>query len=121
MKIEMEETTMARLPRLKDKIAVVTGSGSGIGEGIVRSFAEEGARVLVANVRSSFICMQQAVKDMKERGGGSIINVGSVNAYIGESKLMAYSPSKVALMTLTKILASYLNNYRIRVNQLYLG
>ena len=34
--------------RLKDKVAVVTGSGAGMGEGIVRLFAEEGARVVVS-------------------------------------------------------------------------
>jgi len=36
--------------RLKDKIAVVTGAGSGFGEGIARRFAEEGARVLIADI-----------------------------------------------------------------------
>jgi NAD(P)-dependent dehydrogenase (short-subunit alcohol dehydrogenase family) len=34
---------------------------------------------------------------------------------------MAYSASKGAMMTLTKNLASYLNQYRIRVNQLNVG
>src|SRR6266545_3281149 len=160
--------------RLKDKVAVVTGSGAGMGEGVVRLFAEEGARVVVSgrdeekgeavaseivakgaravfvradvtveaecralidktverygvidvlvnNVGSAFICMQQAVKYMKERRQGSIINIGSVNAYIGEPKLMAYSATKGAMMTLTKNTASYLNQYRIRVNQLNVG
>ena len=35
--------------RLKDKIAIVTGGGSGFGEGIVRKFIAEGARVVVAD------------------------------------------------------------------------
>jgi 3-oxoacyl-[acyl-carrier protein] reductase len=35
--------------RLKDKRAIVTGGGSGFGEGIVRKFATEGARVLIAD------------------------------------------------------------------------
>ena len=35
--------------RLKDKIAIVTGAGSGFGEGIARKFVAEGARVLVAD------------------------------------------------------------------------
>ncbi len=35
--------------RLKDKCAIVTGGGSGFGEGIVRKFVAEGARVLVAD------------------------------------------------------------------------
>lgn len=36
--------------RLENKVAVVTGAGSGFGEGIARRFAEEGARVLLADI-----------------------------------------------------------------------
>ena len=36
--------------RLSNKIAVITGGASGIGEGMVRRFAAEGARVIVADV-----------------------------------------------------------------------
>ncbi|NQV83750.1 MAG: glucose 1-dehydrogenase [Rhodospirillales bacterium] len=38
--------------RLKDKIAVVTGAGSGFGEGIAQRFAAEGARVLAADINA---------------------------------------------------------------------
>jgi NAD(P)-dependent dehydrogenase (short-subunit alcohol dehydrogenase family) len=36
--------------RLKDKVAIVTGSGAGIGEAIALKYAEEGARVVVAEI-----------------------------------------------------------------------
>jgi NAD(P)-dependent dehydrogenase (short-subunit alcohol dehydrogenase family) len=77
--------------------------------------------IFATNVRGPFLCIREAVAYMKERRSGSIINIGSVNAYIGEPKLMAYSASKGALMTLTKNTASYLNQYRIRVNQINPG
>jgi len=35
--------------RLKDKVAIVTGGGSGFGEGIARKFVAEGAKVIVAD------------------------------------------------------------------------
>ena len=58
---------------------------------------------------------------MKTRGGGSIVNIGSVNAYIGEPKLGPYSVSKGGLMTLTRNAAATLNRYHIRVNQINVG
>jgi 3-oxoacyl-[acyl-carrier protein] reductase len=39
--------------RLEGKTAIVTGAGSGFGEGIARRFAEEGARVLVADLNEA--------------------------------------------------------------------
>lgn len=39
--------------RLKDKIAIVTGAGSGFGEGIAKRFAEEGCKVVVADINDA--------------------------------------------------------------------
>jgi 3-oxoacyl-[acyl-carrier protein] reductase len=36
--------------RLKDKVAIITGAGSGFGEGIAKRFAQEGAKVLVVDI-----------------------------------------------------------------------
>ena len=41
--------------RLKNKVALVTGGASGIGEATVRRFLEEGARVVVADIRQKAI------------------------------------------------------------------
>jgi NAD(P)-dependent dehydrogenase (short-subunit alcohol dehydrogenase family) len=77
--------------------------------------------IMAVNLRAPFLCLQEAVKSMKTRGGGSIVNIGSINAYIGEPKLGAYSVSKGGLMTLTRNAAATLNRYRIRVNQINVG
>jgi len=77
--------------------------------------------IMHVNLRAPFLCLQEAVKSMKARGGGSIVNIGSVNAYIGEPKLGPYSVSKGGLMTLTRNAAATLNRYRIRVNQINVG
>jgi NAD(P)-dependent dehydrogenase (short-subunit alcohol dehydrogenase family) len=77
--------------------------------------------IMHVNLRAPFLCLQEAVTSMKMRGGGCIINIGSVNAYIGEPKLGPYSVSKGGLMTLTRNAAATLNRYRIRVNQINVG
>jgi NAD(P)-dependent dehydrogenase (short-subunit alcohol dehydrogenase family) len=77
--------------------------------------------IMAVNLRAPFVCLQEAVASMKTRGGGSIVNIGSVNAYVGAPKLGPYSVSKGGLMTMTRNAAAALNRYRIRVNQLNVG
>ena len=48
--------------RLQDKIAIVTGGASGFGEGIVRRFASEGARVVIADLNEA--AAQKLAKDV---------------------------------------------------------
>lgn len=50
--------------RLKDKTAIVTGGASGFGEGIVRRMAQEGARVMVADINAD------AARDVAAEHGG---------------------------------------------------
>ena len=77
--------------------------------------------IMAVNLRAPFILLQESIAPMRARGGGSVINIGSVLAYVGEPKLGAYSVSKGGLMTLTKNAASLLNRDRIRVNQINVG
>lgn len=78
-------------------------------------------RIFAINVRAPFILMQEAVPHLEQQGGGAILNIGSINAYIGEPKLTAYSASKGALQTLTKNAAAQLNTKKIRVNVINAG
>ncbi|MGQ0604482.1 MAG: SDR family NAD(P)-dependent oxidoreductase [Anaerolineales bacterium] len=53
--------------RLKDKNAIVTGAGSGIGRAIAQGFVREGARVLCADINE--IAAQQTMNDIRATGG----------------------------------------------------
>jgi NAD(P)-dependent dehydrogenase (short-subunit alcohol dehydrogenase family) len=180
--------------RLQDKVIIVTGSTTGIGEAIARRCVAEGAKVLVngrdeeraqqlvaelgnntayhiddladagaaqriveaavqafgrldglvnnaafivrstlattdaalfdqvmaVNVRAPLLLMKTAVPHLKA-SQGSVVNIGSVNAYTGEPKLLAYSISKGALMTMSRNLANVLAVEKVRVNHLNVG
>ena len=179
---------------LKDKVIIVTGSTTGIGEAAARRCAAEGARVLVhgrdrargeklvaslgnaaalhvddlsdaeapqrivesalsafgkidgivnnaawvvrsnldttdaklfdramaINVRAPMLLIKAAIPHLK-RTAGSVVNIGSINAYTGEPNQLAYSMSKAALMTMSRNLANVLAADRVRVNHFNVG
>jgi NAD(P)-dependent dehydrogenase (short-subunit alcohol dehydrogenase family) len=190
--------------RVQDKVAIVTGAGTGIGQGIAVELAREGAKVVVANrnaetgeetarlareagstsgtggtavfqptdvtreadcqalveaavaqfggldvlvnnagifpratleqtteelwdqifavnLKGVFFCCKHAMPVMRERGGGSVINIGSINAYVGGANLFPYSASKGGLLTLTRNLAASWARHHVRVNFLNPG
>ncbi len=181
--------------RLKDKVILVTGSTTGIGEGMVRVFAREGARVMIhgrrrdqaqrlaeeiggdasfaigalenpevpaaliektvahfgridslvnnaavithgtieetdsdafdltvaVNLKAPVFLIRAVLQYFRRQGAGSILNIGSVNAYCGERNLCIYSACKGALMTLTRNVADAHAAEGIRVNQLNVG
>ena len=79
-------------------------------------------RMFAINARSPRMVAQRAAAAFKAQGqGGSIVNIGSVNAYGGTPNLIAYSMSKGALMTMTRGLSTALAEDLVRVNQLNLG
>jgi NAD(P)-dependent dehydrogenase (short-subunit alcohol dehydrogenase family) len=52
--------------RLKDKVAIITGSGGGIGKGIAERFAREGAKVIINDISQEKV--DAAVADIKQKG-----------------------------------------------------
>ena len=78
-------------------------------------------QIFAVNIRAPFVLCQEAVRHMKRRKSGCIVNVGSGNGYCGGETLLPYSASKGALLTFTRNLSNYLTRYRIRVNQVNPG
>ena len=68
------------------------------------------------NLKGLIFFSQAVAKAMKEQGGGKIINVASVAAYMHETNNGIYAISKAAVVTATKIMAQEWAEYNIRVN-----
>lgn len=62
--------------RLENKIAIVTGAGRGIGEGIALRFAEEGARLIINDVNEADA--NRTVETVQNKGGQAVAVIGSV-------------------------------------------
>lgn len=74
------------------------------------------------NVEGVFLCSQAAARQMVKQGtGGSIINISSCAANKADRKHAAYSASKAAVITFTRILALELGQYGIRANAILPG
>ncbi|GHJ40899.1 3-oxoacyl-ACP reductase [Streptomyces sp. TS71-3] len=71
---------------------------------------------LAVNLRHHFFAIQAVTPGMRELGGGSIVNMGSVSAHIPLTRMPAYIASKAAVEGLTRTLARELGPDRIRVN-----
>ena len=180
--------------KLKDKVIIVTGSTTGIGEAIARRCVAEGSKVLVhgrdqtrgeqlvaslgkaaalhiddladanapqrvvdatlhafgkidgivnnaafivrsnlettdaalfdkvmaINVRAPLLIIRAAINHLKE-SKGAVVNIGSINAYTGEPRQLAYSMSKAAIMTMSRNLANVLAVDHVRVNHFNVG
>ena len=61
--------------------------------------------VFAVNARGTFLCCKHAIPAMVARGGGSIVNMGSVAGLVGLRNRAAYCASKGAVVALTRALA----------------
>ena len=187
--------------RLSGRVAIVTGSTTGIGEAIARRFAAEGASVMLhghpkaeaeaeavkssiasdgrgrvdclladlqapasaellvsstlerfghldtvvnnaaimtrsdlesadaetfdltvaVNLRAPLLVARAALPAFRSRGGGVLLNIGSVNGYCGERNQLAYAISKGGLMTMSRNLADAHARENIRVCHFNVG
>ncbi len=77
---------------------------------------EDWDRVIDINLKGTFLCTKEAIKNMVHNKWGRVINISSVWGNVGASCEVAYSASKAGLVGFTKALAKELAPSGITVN-----
>jgi NAD(P)-dependent dehydrogenase (short-subunit alcohol dehydrogenase family) len=77
--------------------------------------------ILNTNLKGPFLCSKTVVKEMIKQGGGKIINIASMTAFIVMENVSAYCASKGGLVQLTKAMALEFIKYNIQVNAICPG
>lgn len=77
--------------------------------------------ILETNLKGPLLCARAAVAPMRERGGGSIVFVSSVQAFQGLPGCVPYAAAKAGLVAAARTLAVELGGYGIRVNAIAPG
>jgi len=83
--------------------------------------SEEWHRIVDTNLTSVFECCQAAYPQMKRRGGGKIVTIGSMTSIFGFDVGPVYAASKGAVVQLTKSLAAAWAKDNIQVNSILPG
>jgi NAD(P)-dependent dehydrogenase (short-subunit alcohol dehydrogenase family) len=105
------------------RLDILVNCAAATDRGTIESTTEElWDRLFALNVKAQFFLIQRAVEVMRRHAtAGAIANIGTMTAHGGPPKLIAYSASKGALMTMTRALANALKRDRIRINTLNIG
>jgi len=83
--------------------------------------ADDFRQVLEVNAVGCWLGMKAVIDPMTKAGGGSIVNISSVEGFTGAEGLSAYSASKFAVRGMTKVAARELARFGIRVNSVHPG
>ena len=78
-------------------------------------------KVFSVNLEGPLRTSQCVLPTMREQGGGSIVNIGTMAVYSGGASICAYGSSKAALLNVTKSMAQEWAQWNVRVNMLSPG
>src|SRR5918992_1751388 len=88
---------------------------------IEKTSVEDYKAIFDVNQLGVFLGMRAAIPALKKAGGGSIINVSSVEGLKGMAGLISYASSKFAVTGMTKVAAVELGPFGIRANSIHPG
>ena len=76
----------------------------------------EWQQTLDVMVTGVFLCSREFGRELRDSGGGTIVNISSLNGLVSFPMRLAYSAAKAAVISMTQILAAEWAGYGIRVN-----
>jgi 2-keto-3-deoxy-L-fuconate dehydrogenase len=107
------ETIVGRMQRLD---ILINNAGVAHVGNIERTPEADFDRLYRVNVKGVYLCSQAAVPVMVRQGGGVILNLASITAFIGVADRFAYSMTKGAVLTMTKSVAIDYVKQKVRCN-----
>jgi NAD(P)-dependent dehydrogenase (short-subunit alcohol dehydrogenase family) len=102
---------------------LVNNAGIGIRKSVLETTVEDWHKIMSVNLTGVFYGMRAVIARMRDRGGGSVINMSSIAGKIGLPLSPAYCASKGGVTLLTKSVALECaeKGWKIRVNSIHPG
>jgi len=102
---------------------LVNNAGIAVGEPATEKPRESWDRTIETNLTGVFLCSKHGARAMMDDGGGSIVTISSINAFVAEEHVphVDYHASKGGVEAMTRQLALEWGNDDIRVNTLAPG
>lgn len=121
--VTSEEDWKAVITAAEEKFGPVNVLVNNAGITMAKSFlqisVEEYRRIVEINQVSVFLGMKTTVPSMQKAGGGSIVNISSMNGLVGGA--VGYTDTKFAVRGMTKAAALEAAHYNVRVNSVHPG
>jgi len=99
-----------------DRLDVLVNNGAVFVLKGLEASIEDWQHVLGVNVVGTALMSRFASEYMKQFGGGSIVNLGSISSFVAQPSFVTYSATKAAILQMTRNMAMDLAPFKIRVN-----